>query len=62
MECKAFYSGDGLFLRGFVLIETLWNVKFNVFTEKISCLVVLIETLWNVKLGGIEDSTINTLY
>ena len=34
----------------FVLIETLWNVKFHVSIHRIFQSTVLIETLWNVKL------------
>ena len=31
-----------------VLIETLWNVKFNWFVNRALPVAVLIETLWNV--------------
>ena len=49
MECKeCFIKVD--FNRVTVLIETLWNVKFNCNTITFSVWIVLIETLWNVKI------------
>ena len=33
-----------------VLIETLWNVKFQYITSVMWFPIVLIETLWNVKV------------
>ena len=40
----------GTLFYGFVLIETLWNVKVNIRTGDSPFAIVLIETLWNVKL------------
>ena len=47
----------------FVLIETLWNVKFYVVYRTASDKEVLIETLWNVKLIRILrlDSALSVL-
>ena len=37
-----------------VLIETLWNVKYNVSVSRYSFRLVLIETLWNVKIENYD--------
>ena len=48
VECKEIrYTDDSV--EGFVLIETLWNVKSSYsLVTNVPC-IVLIETLWNVK-------------
>ena len=41
------FKGCGIY----VLIETLWNVKFDVSWLNDITFTVLIETLWNVKIS-----------
>ena len=42
--------------RIFVLIETLWNVKWTPAPEDIDAAIVLIETLWNVKKKMLKNN------
>ena len=49
MECKELRKEINLVMI-FVLIETLWNVKFHIFMALSLLQNVLIETLWNVKV------------
>ena len=49
VECKADTGTADSADRGSVLIETLWNVKWNFPKWKNGTSQVLIETLWNVK-------------
>ena len=50
MECKDIYQGiTEEPVR--VLIETLWNVKYDEGDMWVTSTTVLIETLWNVKIG-----------
>ena len=43
----------------YVLIETLWNVKFCRGTEMHRPVLVLIETLWNVKIMEVSGSMLS---
>ncbi len=48
VECKDCPSGSGKCQLQCVLIETLWNVKWEDTKLKTDADMVLIETLWNV--------------
>ena len=45
-----------------VLIETLWNVKKNMYTAQRTEYYVLIETLWNVKIEPMYQNPLRALY
>ena len=49
VECKVICYTK-IFDLSFVLIETLWNVKYEISIVSVPADPVLIETLWNVKL------------
>ena len=49
VECKAIKLKPGVRLEEIVLIETLWNVKYEYLALASTVARVLIETLWNVK-------------
>ena len=49
MECKVFIAVTAP-RAGADLIETLWNVKTNVYRFSKNGKIDLIETLWNVKI------------
>ena len=51
VECKESRSVQ-IFPCGFVLIETLWNVKSDMAELMAGEEAVLIETLWNVKVDS----------
>ena len=46
-----------------VLIDTLWNVKYDIVIVQVPDLFVLIDTLWNVKTEplAVEGSTVTVL-
>ena len=48
VECKVLFVAK-YYLQETVLIETLWNVKYNNIRAYDVDVCVLIETLWNVK-------------
>ena len=52
VECKEKAEKSENILCVFVLIETLWNVKYQEGTDYEEDYVVLIETLWNVKINA----------
>ena len=61
VECKEQSQDHSPCLR-LVLIETLWNVKWQSNPECITQDTVLIETLWNVKQSKSKISPDSDLY
>ena len=61
VECKVLLISF-LYLLAFVLIETLWNVKCEMFSVVDFTNIVLIETLWNVKVLDPQETARTSSY